>query len=164
MWLHLFDYDKLCCLNIYQSLDERLKLRFSGLIIAWTFTWIIVSELIPGLAEGLERGLTIEKKGTHLWFSYLYSHFDLSSLISMARMQSAQRKKARKIEKVVTPARDRIGDLLITCQMRWPLRYWDHLISIAFCAILSGSSYCITVIHEWGWSIAMQRVLNQLGA
>ena len=81
------------------------------------------------------------------------SHFDLSSLISMARMQSAQRKKARKIEKVVTPARDWTGDLLITCQMRWPLRYWDHLISIAFCAILSGSSYCITVIHEWGWSI-----------
>ena len=65
-----------------------------------------MSELIPGLAEGLERGLTIEKKGTHLRFSYLYSHFDLSSLISMARMQSAQRKKARKIEKVVTPARD----------------------------------------------------------
>ena len=32
------------------------------------------------------------------------SHFDLSSLISMARMQSAQRKKARKIEKVVPPA------------------------------------------------------------
>ena len=42
-----------------------------------------------------------------------HSHFDLSSLISMARMQSAQRKKARKIEKVVTPARDRTGDLLI---------------------------------------------------
>ena len=103
-------------------------------------------------------------RATALPVIYISSHFDLSSLISMARMQSAQRKKARKIEKVVTPARDRTGDLLITCQMRWPLRYWDHLISIAFCAILSGSSYCITVIHEWGWSIAMQRVLNQLGA
>ena len=27
-----------------------------------------MSELIPGLAEGLERGLTIEKKGKHLCF------------------------------------------------------------------------------------------------
>ena len=48
--------------------------------------------------------------------SVVYSHFDLSSLISMARMQSAQRKKARKKEKVVTTTRDWTGDL----QFSWP--------------------------------------------
>ena len=36
----------------------------------------------------------------------LYSHFHLSSLISMFRMQSGPGKKARKKEKVVTSARD----------------------------------------------------------
>ena len=60
--------------------------------------------------------ITIDNKGTYLvkngqkHDNVIYER----PLISMARMQSARSKKARKIEKVVTPAQNWTGDLLIS--------------------------------------------------
>ena len=58
------------------------------------------------------------------------SHFDLSSLISMARMQSAQRKKARKKEKGFCPnpglnrgPSDYMSDALTT-ELSGPLNFY----------------------------------------
>ena len=73
--------------------------------------------------------------------SYISSHFDLSSLISMARMQSAQRKKV----KVWCPDRG-LNPGPSTCRAEaLPLSYRNLC---TFRAVLS-MCYWITDIHVW---------------
>ena len=74
------------------------------------------------------------------------SHFDLSSLISMARMQSAQRKKARKIEKVVTPARNHTLRVLSSYQS--PKDFICLPIPGSFILILQVSAPAIDTLEE----------------
>ena len=74
--------------------------------------------------------------------SYISSHFDLSSLISMARMQSAPRKDSKSF---CVPTRDRTRDLSLSGQVLWPLSYRHLVLS---CAVLS-IYYWITDIHVW---------------
>ena len=70
------------------------------------------------------------------------SHFDLSSLISMARMQSAPKEDSKSFD---APTGDWTWDPSLAGRVLWPLSY-RHLCTI--CAILS-IYYWITDIHVW---------------
>ena len=92
-----------------------------------------------------------DDRATALPVIYICSHFDLSSLISMARMQSAPKEDSKSFD---APTGDWTRDPSLAGRVLWPLSY-RHLCTI--CAILS-IYYWITDIHKKGviWEIVAQ--------
>ena len=86
-----------------------------------------------------------DDRATALPVIYICSHSDLSSLISMARMQSAQRNRKKRFvpRPGIEPGTFHLPGGCSTTKLPRPC---------TFCAVLS-VLYCFTIIHGWGGCI-----------